>query len=97
MENPTPQTDAHSSCTPFPFTQEVHGNRITFYQTAGLLVYPIREVKSSEGETWLVSLDGLQDALPNDVDETIAFYFSMEELTGSTDEQLRKDIQYSYE
>ena len=73
---------------PFPITQVVNGHKITYRQDNDGLVYHTRDLIMPDGSVWTISVEELQEMLPTEVDDTIAFYVEMCELTQCTDQEL---------
>ena len=73
---------------PFPVEQVVNGHTITYRQDNEGLVYPTRDLIMQDGAVWKISAEELQDVLPTEVDDTIAFYVEMCELTHCIDQEL---------
>lgn len=74
---------------PFPIVQEINGRKITFRQDNDCRVYPTRELVMPSGEAWRISVDEVEEHLPTYVDDTIAFYVELSELTDCSDDELR--------
>ena len=73
---------------PFPITQVVNSRVITYRQDNEGIVYPTRDLIMPDGQLWRISAEEYQGVLPEYVDDTIAFYVEMCELTDCTDRKL---------
>ena len=71
----------------------INMDKIT-YKTVNGWKFPVRSLLMPNGSLWVVSDEFTEsdDRMTDEVDDTIAFFFSSQELLHSTDDELRDII-----